>query len=129
MATYRRLRPLTAPRDEDLDGTFQRLAEQLRDSGQQGTLQCTILGSGEPRRWVLNLSGRECRVQTEPVAVPNLEIITDATTWWAIAAGTLSPLDAFAQGRLRVLGDTRLGSHLLALAGDGRGAASICGEA
>jgi hypothetical protein len=126
MAThYAKLRSLTEPREEDLDQTFQRLAYLLRDSGKTATVECTILTGSEQRRWTLDLKGNESRLKSEPTKRPNLAIITRDTTWRKIAEGSLSPLDAFRQGRLRILGDTELGSHLLKLASDG-GAASIC---
>lgn len=125
MAAYAKLRPLTEPREKNLDETFQRLTYSLRDSGKTATVQCTILVGDTSRRWTLNLQGSDCRLQSEPVKKPDQEIITRDTTWWEIAEGNLSPLEAFRQGRLRILGDTKLGSHLLSLAADG-GAAAIC---
>ncbi len=127
MVKYAKLRRLMEPRAEDLDQTFQRLAYSLQNSGKTATVQCTILGGDKPRHWSLELRGRECRVG-DPVKVPDLEIITKDATWWEIAEGKLSPLDAFREGRLRILGDTQLGSHLLKLAAEGGGAVAICGE-
>jgi hypothetical protein len=124
MATYAKLRPLTEPREENLDQTFQRLADSLRDSGTTATVQCTILVADSPRHWTLDLQESDCRLQSEPVERPDLGIITRDTTWWEIAEGSLSPLEAFRQGRLRILGDTELGSRLLRLAADG-GATAI----
>lgn len=125
--TYAKLRPLMEPRAENLDQTFQRLAHSLRDSGKTATLQCTLIVGDSLRRWTLGLKGSDALLQKEPVKKPEVEIITRDTTWWEIAEGKLSPLEAFTQGRLRILGDTKLGSHLLKLAADG-GAASICKE-
>ena len=128
MRAYAKLRRLTQRREEDLGETFTRLGDALRNSGRSGRVQCTILGPGEPRRWTLEVGERESRVKGEGTNAPDLEIITRETTWWDIADGSLSPLDAFRSGKLRILGDTNLGSHLLKLAGDGKGAASICRE-
>lgn len=128
MARYAKLRCLTEPREQHLDQTFQRLAQCLRNSGKTGTLQCTILAGEAARHWTLQLRGEECRLQSKPVKAPDLQIITGEATWWEIAEGKLSPLEAFGQGRLRILGDTELGSHLLQLAADGGGAVAICRE-
>jgi putative sterol carrier protein len=125
MVTYAKLRSLTEPREKNLDQTFQRLADSLRDSGKTAVVQCTILVDDAPRRWTLDLGESDCRLQSESVKKPDLEIITRDTTWWEIAEGRLSPVEAFTQGRLRILGDTELGSHLLRLAGD-NGAVAIC---
>jgi len=125
MKTYAKLRPLTEPREETLDQTFQKLAYFLRESGKTATLQCTILVGDQTRHWTLNLQGSDSRLQNEPVRKPDLEIITRDNTWREIADGKQSPLEAFTQGRLRILGDTELGSHLLKLTADS-GAVSIC---
>jgi len=113
------------PHQEDLDQTFQRLAHSLQDSGKRATVQCTILVGNASRHWTFSLERSVCRLQSKPVKKPDLEIITRDTTWWEIAEGRVSPLEAFRQGRLRILGDTELGSHLLKLAGDS-GAVTFC---
>jgi len=123
---YAKLRPLTEARAEDLDQTFQRLAGLLGDTGKTATVRCTILVGDAPRHFTLELRDRECRVHGQSMPKPDLEIVTQEKTWWEIAEGRLSPLEAFGQGRLRILGDTALGSQLLRRAGDREGAVSIC---
>ena len=44
---------------------------------------------------------------------PDLEIITDAETWTAIAEGKAAPLEAFGQGKVRVRGDIELARHFV----------------
>jgi hypothetical protein len=126
MTIFAKLRCLTEPRDEDLDQTFRRLADSVRNSGKTGKVQFTILAGDAARQWTLDLRKRDCGLQSKAVEMPDLEIITGEKTWWDIAEGRISPLDAFTQGRLRILGDTELGSHLLAVAGDGCGAVAVC---
>lgn len=128
MATYARVRRLTKARHDDIGHTFRRLAELLRNSGHTATLRCTILIGDESRSWTLELSGRDCRVRSAADSVPKLEVITREATWWEIADGRLSPLDAFLQGRMRILGDTELGSRLLRHVSEGDGATSLCRE-
>jgi putative sterol carrier protein len=43
---------------------------------------------------------------------PDVEIITRAETWWEIADGRLSPLEAFVKGRLRVRGKIELAKRI-----------------
>jgi SCP-2 sterol transfer family len=128
MTTYARIQRLTKHRGENIDKTFRRLADLLRNSNRNATLRCTILVGAGRRHWTFDLQGPECRLQMEMVKAPNLEIITREATWWEIAEGRLSPLEAFKRGQLRILGDTELGSHLLRHVAEGSGAASICGE-
>jgi hypothetical protein len=125
--TYAKLRRLTEPRERDLDQTFQRLADSLRDSGKTATVRCTILTGDTSRRWTFDLRGNDCQLLSEQKKMPDLEIITSDSTWWEIAAGNVSPLEAFSQGRLRILGNTDLATHLLRVAGNGSGAVAICG--
>jgi len=127
MATYARVRRLTKQRDADIAQTFRRLAELLRDSGSTATLRCTILVADKSRSWTFELRGRDCRLHSDVAKVPDLEIITREATWREIADGRLSPLEAFTQGRMRILGDTALGSRLLRHVAESGGATSICG--
>jgi len=126
MATYAKVRRLTKEREEDIEQTFQRLAELVRGSDTTGALRCTILEGEKSRSWTLELRGRDCRLQREATTMPDVEIITQRTTWWEIAEGRLSPLDAFIQGRMRILGNTELGSRLLGHVAEGDGATSLC---
>jgi hypothetical protein len=127
MTTFARIHRLTERRGENIDKTFRRLADLLRDTGKTAILRCTILVADGRRHWTFDLQGTECRLHGDAVKAPDLEIITREATWWDIAEGRLSPLEAFAQGRLRITGNTELGSHLLRRVSDGDGAASICG--
>jgi SCP-2 sterol transfer family len=127
MATYARVRRLTKQGDRDIGPTFRRLAELLRNSRSTGTLRCTILVGDKSRSWTFELKGRDCRLLRDAATLPDLEIITLEPTWVEIADGRLSPLDAFTQGRMRILGDTALGSRLLRHVAESGGATSICG--
>ncbi|WP_158711061.1 SCP2 sterol-binding domain-containing protein [Streptomyces albus] len=148
MTAYARIRPLTAARQPDVGQTFHRLADLLSDSGEQATIRFTLLapagdggkggagpgggdrGGGGDRRWTLAPAKRKYRV-VEGGATPgppDIELITREATWWEIAEGRLSPLDAFAEGRLRVLGDAALAARLLRKASGDTGVSVICGE-
>lgn len=127
MATYARVRRLTNQRDKDIGQTFLSLVELLKKSRITGTLRCTILVDDKSRSWTFELRGRDCRLHRDAATVPDLEIITREATWWEIADGRLSPLDAFTQGQMRILGDTALGSRLLRHVAESGGATSICG--
>jgi len=128
MTGYARIRRLTEAHREDIDRTFRRLADFLRDSGKSAIVRWTILSPDGRREWTFELEGLDCRLSGEAAQIPDLELITRESTWWEIAEGRLSPLDAFLQGRMRVLGDAALGSHLLRHVAESGGAVSIWGE-
>lgn len=132
MTVYAKIRPLTEPRQADVEQTFHRLAGLLSESGEQAAVRFTLLAPTGDRahgQWTLGLSGWECRVLDDDAPrACDAEFITREATWWQIAEGRLSPLDAFVQGRLRVLGDTELATRLLRKASGGEGVFAICGE-
>jgi putative sterol carrier protein len=127
MTTYARIRPIIDQRRENRDQAFLRLAELLRGTGKVATLRCTILSDTAREHWTLDLHGDECRLLKDVRTAPNLELICKEATFWEIADGKLSPIEAFLQGRLRILGDTKLATHLLRHLADGDGATSIFG--
>ena len=133
MTNYAQIRRLAENRSAGIDGTFGRLTDLLRGSGMTGDVQCTILTGDTRRNWVIQLRAKDCQLRRDAAAsapnagAANLEIITSEATWWEVAEGSLSPLDAFVQGRLRIRGDTEFGSRLLRKITDGNGAVSICG--
>ena len=127
MRTYAKIRRLTEQRSESKDQAFQRLAELLRGSDRVAVVRCTVLSDNERQHWTFDMQGRECQLQGGTLKVPKLELIGREATFWEIADGRLSPLDAFTQGRLRVLGDTKLATYLMKYLADGDGATSICG--
>jgi putative sterol carrier protein len=62
----------------------------------------------------------------EPAADAHIGLLTTEETWNEIAAGRLSPLDAFGDGKLRLRGDTRLASRLLEHLAGTPGRVQIC---
>lgn len=127
MATYAKIRRLTEKKGEDVDKTFRRLANHLRDTGRTGSLRCTLLVANGRRHFTFDFEPGGCRMISDTTKKPDLELIAREDTFWEIAEARLSPLDAFLQGRLRVLGDINLGSHLMRQVAEGSGATSICG--
>lgn len=127
MEKYATLRPLAGRKRGDLGAMFQSLAERLQATQERGCIRFSILGKAGQTQWSLTLDAQGCRAHQEPVERPDLEIVTQEDTWLRIAEGKLSPLVAFARGRLRVRGDEALGQRLLRpLAADG-GKTEICG--
>lgn len=113
MASYATLRKLTEPTESDVGKTFQRMAELLKESGEAARVQFRILNGEEQLSWAVELEPKVARVRAEAVEHPNLEVITSSQTWWQIADGAMSPVDAIFQGKLRIRGDVELAKRLL----------------
>lgn len=109
MYSYARLQKVTEPTQPALATTFNRVAEIL-SKGRKGKplqLQFSIVDGDEeePTAWSVAIDKSGGKAAQEPTAKPDVEIITRAETWWEIAEGRLSPLEAFVTGRLRVRGN------------------------
>ena len=108
MYSYPRLQKLTEPTRPELATTFNRLAEILSKTqkGKPLQLQFSIVDGDEekPTAWSVAIDKTGGKAAQKPAAEPDVEIITRAETWWEIAEGRLSPLEAFVTGRLRVQG-------------------------
>lgn len=106
--SYVRLQKLTEPMRPELATTFNRVAEILSKirNGRPLQLQFSILDKEdkEPIPWSVAITKAGPRVEQKAAERPDVEIITRAETWWEIAEGKLSPLEAFLTGRLRVRG-------------------------
>lgn len=102
-----RLTKLTEPMRPEIATTFHRVAEILsKKNGRPLQLQFSILDkeAEEPTPWSVAITKEGAQVEPKAAERPDVEIITGAETWWEIAEGKLSPLDAFLTGRLRVRG-------------------------
>jgi putative sterol carrier protein len=125
-AKYVTVRSLLGRKKGDVGETFERLAELLKESADNGSIQFRIVDKDQPRYWNLRLEAQGCSVHFDKVNKPDLEIITMAETWLQIAGGKLSPLIAFARGKMRIRGDEKLGKRLLKQLASTEGKLDIC---
>ncbi len=123
---YVTIRSLLGRKKGDVEGTFERLSEMLKDSPDKGSVQFRIVAKEQPRYWNLRLEAQGCTVHVDRLDKPDLEIITPAETWLQIAGGKLSPLVAFARGKMRIRGDEKLGKRLLKQLASSEGRTDIC---
>jgi putative sterol carrier protein len=93
--------------------SFKKMAELLNRGRTTSIVQITLINGGTAQMWCLTLSRSGCEVSNKVTDRPHLELITDNKTWSHLAAGKLSPLKAFGQGKLRVRGDITL-AHTIA---------------
>lgn len=113
MNSYFTLCPLANSAETDLDTTFQKIAESLTESEEDARIQFRILEGPQELCWHLDLTSKGCLVRAERISHPDFQIITKAETWKQIALGSLSPLRAFIQGKMRVRGNIELGKRFL----------------
>jgi putative sterol carrier protein len=126
MERYAKLQSLVADREVEIAATFETLTSLLQDSGEKGSIQFRIIDVDRQRHWHLILTPKSSKLVPDSTRSPSLEIVTRSETWMAIAAGSLSPLEAFLQGSMRVRGDVELGKRLLAKLAGTEGVIDIC---
>jgi putative sterol carrier protein len=114
METFARLQNMVADREAEIGPTFQTLGSRLRDSGESCSIQFQIIDADTPRQWHLTIEPGSSQLAEGQTDSPDLDILTDSDSWWAIATGSLSPIEAFLGGRMRIRGDVELGKRLLA---------------
>jgi putative sterol carrier protein len=113
MEAYAKLRPLTGGKDADLDAAFQQAAQMLTEPAQRARIQLRVLTDAEPLFWCLEMTGERCSAQRGRVEHPDLEVISREETWRQIVDGSVSPIEAFLGGNLRVRGDLEIAKGLL----------------
>lgn len=97
---------LSQPDGVDLDRTFTTLASVVGARQEALSVRFHITDGDAARSWSVDAGPEGGRVTAgEPAQPPGVELILDAETWQLIAEGTLSPLEAFGRGRMRVRGD------------------------
>jgi SCP-2 sterol transfer family len=98
----------------DLRASFDKMAELTASATRPGMVTFTV-GQGASANsfsWVLGAVGSS--VTTDRPDGPDLEVLVDEETWWALAEGTTTPLEAFGRGHMRVRGDISLARSLAA---------------
>jgi hypothetical protein len=117
MTQYATLRDFVQDRakrsPDELEHALQRAAKALADSGEEGLVQVRILGEQGPRHFHFKLTPKRCTLHMEEAEKPTLELIGLEETAWSVLDGSLSPLEAFRQGKMRIRGDVALGRRLL----------------
>jgi hypothetical protein len=106
LASFRETLPrLAEPGRPDFDAAFTRLGELLGASVTPLMVRIQVSEGEHVRSWQLNSGPTGCQVTpggTDGAA--DAEATADEQTWALIVGGTLSPLEAFARGRLRLRG-------------------------
>lgn len=127
--SYAKIRNLTEGKkgdERDFEKIFKRLADFVGNSGEHGQVQFKI-GIGEKHQyWRLELDGKTCKVSTKKHDRPDLEILIRAETALQLAEGSISPIEAFGRGKMRIRGDLELGKRLYKLLAASEGRITPC---
>jgi putative sterol carrier protein len=93
--------------------TLEEIGKRLSRSKRSALIRITLGGDAEGSSWSLSMKSGRCSVSRAATGKANLELITTPATWTAIVSGSMSPLEAFGRGQVRVRGDIEL-ARLLA---------------
>jgi hypothetical protein len=97
---------------DDLAPSFEAVAAALTSTPENGIIQVTLRDGEVSSPWCLALIPGRCDAAQTATKRPDLEIITRQDTWIALLHGEITPLGAFAAGKLRVRGSLTLGRAL-----------------
>ena len=89
------------------------MAELLQGFNERARIQLRIISGEKQLCWYLDLSENACQLHVKETDRPDFEIIAKEEFWWQIAEGSLAPLRAFFENKMRMRGDIRLGERIL----------------
>jgi SCP-2 sterol transfer family len=92
---------------DDVGPTFVRLGE-LIGSSEKASLSFRIADDVNTQTWALEIGPDGCAVTPQPTMRPDVEVLLEPETWRRIADGSVSPLEAFGIGKMRVRGDIQI---------------------
>jgi putative sterol carrier protein len=137
MKRFAMLKPLVERRRDDAGDALRSLARQLAGTPERGRVQLRLVGrsESESQTWDVELAPKGAKAAKAAGSgkaarraggQPDLEIVTRAQTWDRIADGTLSPLEAFLSGELRLRGDSELAKRIVSHLAADDGEVDIC---
>jgi hypothetical protein len=101
--------PLPGLSDADADpGTaLSRLGELLSGLNEPLLMCFRIIDRNDERPWFLDAGPGASQVSRQAERLPDVEAILRADAWTLMVTGSLSPLEVFGSGRMRVRGDLK----------------------
>lgn len=113
--TYAKLKKLAVtlkagkkPTAKDIDASFIKAAALLKGMAEHARFQIQLINPRATANWCLTLTEDICTVSRTHIDRPEIEIITYKETYWKLATGDLSPVEAFLAGKMEVIGDCKL---------------------
>ena len=95
-------------------GLLAGLAELTSTSARPGTVTFGVTQASGVTHFSWPLKTASPPMARERSESPDLEVLMSEETWWALADGTVTPLDVFGQGHIRLLGEVALARSLVA---------------
>lgn len=80
-------------------------------TGVNTMIQFRVTGE-EPGDWIIQISGGKCNVNPGTTPNPALTIIIDTQVFKDLSTGSLNPMAAFMQGKIRLSGDMSLAMRI-----------------
>jgi putative sterol carrier protein len=90
--------------EDSVDQSFQRMGD-LATQLQEPVSVAFRITTGEEKSYCVLAGPEGMQVTDEAQEAPEVEVILDADTWKRMASGSISPLEAFGIGKMRVRGD------------------------
>lgn len=106
MISGARLRPLLDAEPDDVKASLKTIVERLAKHKITGAMRLSLQTAKGVDSWTID--ARKMSVHQADAEDGDLELRMSSETWLEIATGRLAPLEAFAQGKLAVRGDTKL---------------------
>ena len=126
--SYIRLRDLGMKAGESVKDVIQRNLSQLRGLNEKAVVQLRITGLDKqtPERYSIALTPSGASLQTQDFPKPTLAAILSSDTFTRIANGSYSPVQAYVDGKLKLIGNVDVGKRLIRhMAGSGT-TAGVC---
>ena len=107
------LKGLIDSKRKDTGSTFKKMAEMLKATDVPGKFQFQILKGEEPSFFHIEAGKKSAKLKASRAEKADFEIITSEETWLEIASGSLAPLRAFLQNKMRIRGNVEIGQRFL----------------
>jgi putative sterol carrier protein len=89
------------------------MAELLQGFDERARIQFRIIRDEKQLCRYLDISENGCQLHVKETDRPDFEIIAKEEVWWQIAEGSLAPLRAFFENKMRIRGNIQLGERFL----------------
>lgn len=106
---------LSQPGERDFGRAFERLAAMIGGSPVRARINFGIVDGEATQSWSLDLGSDGCQVSSGRAHRPDLEFLIQEPTWWQIAEGRLTLLEAFLGRGMRVRGDIGVARRFIRL--------------
>jgi len=111
--SYFTLKKLGGSKYKNPKSALQKMTRLLKSTDEPGRFQFQIVKGEKVSVFHIAMEGKSGKLYDKKTDHPTFEIITNEETWLSIASGSLSPLKAFLQDKMRVRGNVESGQRFL----------------